>query len=208
MTVVQRAGEGVTRAASLGLALIVGAIALTGLWTGAASAKKRHHRHAHVASISCSNTATPMDSLSTSQISATIACLINRERASKGLSTQRPQSQLLGAATAHNADMQQSLHAFTHDASNGDSFEQRIGRSGYMRKARRWTVGEILDETPAANVETPTAALDAWLQSPTHNHVMHIAKFRDFGISTVRGTAENPAADGVLITVDFGYRKK
>jgi uncharacterized protein YkwD len=169
-----------------------------------AGAKKRKHR-SHV--VRCSGTTTPIGSMSPDLASSIIACLINRERTSHGLSKLKSQPQLRAAAQAHNADMQQNLHAFTHAASNGDSLEQRVGRSGYMRRARRWTVGEILDQTTTPAIATPTDFLNAWLNSPVHNHVIHVGKFRDFGVFTSWGTAENPSY-GNLVTVDFGYRKK
>lgn len=168
---------------------------------------------APVAAPACAGADVALHSLALDQINATIACLINQERASRGLPVLRIHSKLRNAASAHNTDMQQRLHSFTHAASNGDPFKKRIGRSGYMKRAKRWLVGEVLDQTPGPghsgpNPATPNDALVAWLQSPAHNRVLHVAKFRDFGVATARGTAEDPSIDGALITVDFGYRKK
>jgi uncharacterized protein YkwD len=164
-------------------------------------------KNAHAASTTnCLNARVPMIQLSGGALRAAVACLINEERAQSGLRPLTVRKRLYKPARRHNSDMQRHIHHMSHTGSNGSTPVSRIQRAGYMHGARRWEVGEIIGEAWGSDLPTPFTIMSGWLNSPPHNHIIHIGRFRDFGVAAKHGTAENPNASGGLYTVDFGYR--
>jgi uncharacterized protein YkwD len=129
-------------------------------------------------------------------------CLLNRERAARGLAPLRPDRRLTRAAQGHSADMVAHRY-FAHDSRDGASFGTRIARTGWTRHRRVWTLGENIawGEREAA---TPAAIVDAWMHSAGHRRNILDARFRAIGIGIVSGT---PGADrGATYSTDFAGR--
>ena len=59
-------------------------------------------------------------------------------------------------------------------------------RSGYMRSARRWRVGENL-AWGAGGKSTPKAIVRAWMHSPPHRKAILTRSYRDVGLGVVSG---------------------
>ena len=68
-------------------------------------------------------------------------CLLNQERASRGLRKLRSDARLRRAADRHAGDMVARRY-FAHESKSGASFVTRIKRTGWTRSRRSWTVGE------------------------------------------------------------------
>ena len=61
-------------------------------------------------------------------------CLVNAERAARGLAAMRGSGPLASAATGHSADMV-AQHVLSHTGSDGSSVFQRVTRAGYRWRA-------------------------------------------------------------------------
>ena len=133
---------------------------------------------------------------------ATVLHMLNAIRAEHGAAPLRLDRRLARSARRHSCDMV-AHHYFAHESRSGARFSTRIARVGWMRRHRRWTVGENLAWGTGPEAEPASIAL-AWLQSPPHRHILLERSFRVVGIGIVRGTPIAGTQDGRTYTADFG----
>src|SRR5438067_1032411 len=78
-------------------------------------------------------------------VRAATLCLLNAERAARGLAPLRLNPQLAQAALVHSRDMVARSY-FAHDAppTPASTFVDRIRAAGYLRTGAGWTIGENL----------------------------------------------------------------
>jgi uncharacterized protein YkwD len=107
-------------------------------------------------------------------------CLINAERRSRGLRRLRASARLSKAARRHS-------------------------RTGYLRGAKDWLVGENLAWGTRAR-GTAREILRVWMTSPSHRRVLLTRSFRDVGVGVAWGVPDRHLAGGATCTVDFGVR--
>jgi uncharacterized protein YkwD len=137
-----------------------------------------------------------------------ITC-INQVRAQRGLPTLRINPALVTSARTHSADMGQRKY-FEHNVPGGETWQARILRSGYaLHGYRIWKAGEDI-YWGAGLKSSPVAAVDAWMQSPSHRAVILAKGFRDIGVGAVQapdggGQASCPVW---FFTLDAGVRAK
>lgn len=132
-------------------------------------------------------------------------CAINRVRARRGLRPLRLSRRLSRAAAAHSRDMVRRGY-FSHTAPGGLTFLARIVRSGYLRGAHSWIVGENI-AWGMSSLATPAATLRMWMNSPPHRANLLSPRFREAGIGIATGVPGRPSAPGVTYTVDFGRKR-
>jgi uncharacterized protein YkwD len=160
----------------------------------------------------CPNADTNSAELSMPQFDQSVFCLINQSRAENHLRPLRPSGLLHDAADIY-ATSQLSGEFFGHyGCLNGkNNCATPIGRLrflGYIRPGWAWIVGETLQGSHADEA-TPNLVVNAWLGSPLHRAELLKAKFRDLGVASVRGVADDfPSTDGVTVAAEFGFRKK
>lgn len=153
----------------------------------------------------CSDAETPASGQSMAQVEQSVHCLVNRERSKAGIAQVRPNEKLGSAASRHSNDML-SGGFFSHTSPAGDSFIDRITATGYMRGARSWLVGENL-VWGSLERSTPASMVAAWMDSPTHRANLLRSRFREIGISAVRGTPSQARnGEGVIVSSEYGYR--
>ena len=134
-----------------------------------------------------------------------IACLINQERASRGLQPVAPNGDLRQAALSHSNEMISDGY-FEHTSPAGVTFMDRIESTGYMRKARSWVIGENLVWGTGPR-STPQALVTAWMNSPPHRENLLRPNFREIGVAAVPGTPESRSdLTGVTVSSEYGYR--
>ena len=97
---------------------------------------------------------------------------INQERVKRKLPALQVKSELVCAATKHSKDIG-TRRTCTHTGKDGSSATQRLAACGL--KASAW--GEIV----ACGQSTPRAAVDAWINSPSHNAIMFSKNYKYFG---------------------------
>ncbi len=99
--------------------------------------------------------------------------IINEERATRGLAAVVLREALLCAADSHSADIGERREC-THDSPDGADPGARVNACG----GGGWN-GEIV----ACGQRSARAAVDAWLDSPGHNHIMLDDSQRAIGIA-------------------------
>jgi uncharacterized protein YkwD len=129
-------------------------------------------------------------------------CQLNVERARHRLRPLRLNRRLSAAARRHSRAMARR-HFFSHNSLNGSSFLDRIRRTGYLRGARSWTVGENI-AYGSGRLSTPRSIGRAWMNSPGHRANILSSSFRAIGIGIAAGTPSG--GGGATYTTDFGRR--
>ena len=136
------------------------------------------------------------------QVEGTVLCLLNRERTSRGLNRLRADHHLGRAATRFSKAMVRH-NFFSHVSPGGSTVHSRIARTGYLRGASGWSIGENI-AYGTGHYATPEETVDAWMHSPGHRtNILHPG-FREIGIGIALGA---PGQDGgATYTTDFGTR--
>jgi uncharacterized protein YkwD len=138
---------------------------------------------------------------------AALVCEINAARAKAGRPPVRSRPALVDAAVEHSSDMVERRY-FAHDTPEGDGPADRARDAGYMRRTDVWQIGEVLLWSRGDRL-TAARAVELWLESPPHRHVLLSKRYRDVGAGPVTGApmgdpALEPAA---TVTVVFGRRR-
>jgi uncharacterized protein YkwD len=181
---------------STAIACAVAALAVCGLGTASASAKGSSGagtcRGAYVIAV---NDATLR------MASNAVLCLVNRERAARGVGRVRAAGPLTSASTAHSADMVANQY-MSHTSRNGDDLYTRVTRAGYNWRA----AGEAIIWA-AGRRATPFRLVSALLRSPEHRPIMLDRNYRELGVGLVLGgPTANAGASASTLTLDFGSR--
>jgi uncharacterized protein YkwD len=129
-----------------------------------------------------------------------IACLINRERAKRGLRPLRYDHRLAKVARVHAHDMIR-FRFLGHNSPKHGSLTHRVQHSGYGR-GRAFTIGEILGAGLGPR-QTPAWIVNAWMHRPIHSKAILYPTFRRFGVGAVRGMP-NGRRRGRNFVVTFG----
>ena len=176
--------------ASLALAALV--VALTAL---PASAEARGCAGAHATTAHATKR----------QIVRTTLCELNRVRGRYHLHHLRLNKRLSRAARRHARDMARRNY-FSHDTLGGGSFLDRIRRTGYLRGAHSWIVGENL-AWGSRGYSRPQVIMRMWMNSPGHRANILNASFREIGIGVAY---DAPVAHGGrpagTYATDFGAK--
>jgi uncharacterized protein YkwD len=131
---------------------------------------------------------------------AQVVCLINAERAERGLSLLRRNAALERAAAGHAQDMVR--HGYlSHNSRSGSTPEQRAARAGYRRTGPQWIVAENLGFT--TGVRDPGFIMRAWLGSRVHRENLLGRRFRDVGVGIAPASPFGDAI-GLTVVVKFG----
>lgn len=138
------------------------------------------------------------------RVAVTTRCLINEERADRGLPPVAPASVLARAARRHSSDMVARQY-FEHFTPAGRGVVDRLRAVDYIPTRRAWKVGEIL-AWGTQGLATPAATVQAWLDSPPHRVVMLTRDYRQMGVGVVLGRPTGRDGAGATYTVDFGKR--
>jgi uncharacterized protein YkwD len=139
---------------------------------------------------------------------AATLCLMNAERAARGLG--RLQSEpLLGRVAAAYARQMVRGQFFDHTSPAGSTMLARIKATSYLRNVTSWSVGENL-AWGSGNLATPRAMVRAWMQSADHRANLLDRHFADVGIGVAPGApvALEPGELGGTYVTDFGRRLK
>jgi uncharacterized protein YkwD len=152
--------------------------------------------------VCASASATPATVAKRTVIRATL-CTLNAERARHGLPRLKLNKKLSAAARRHARDMVRRGY-FAHDSLGGGSFVDRIRRTGYLRGAGTWSVGENL-AWGARDRAAPRAITQTWMESPGHRANILSPSFREVGIGLSLGA---PGANGPAATYATAFGAK
>ena len=153
--------------------------------------------------ICASASATPAEVAKRTVVRATL-CTLNAERARHGLPRLKLNKKLSAAARLHAHDMVRRDY-FAHDSLGGGTFVDRIRRSGYLKGAGRWSVGENL-AWGSNERSAPQAITAMWMDSAGHRANILSPEFREIGIGFSLGA---PGASGPAATyaTEFGTKR-
>jgi uncharacterized protein YkwD len=133
-------------------------------------------------------------------------CLMNAERAARGLGRLQTQP-LLGRVASSYARQMVRGRFFDHTSPGGSTMLARIKSTSYLRDVTSWSVGENL-AWGTGSLATPRAMVRAWMQSAEHRANLLDRHFADVGIGVVAGApvALEPGELGGTYVTDFGRR--
>jgi uncharacterized protein YkwD len=128
-------------------------------------------------------------------------CLINRERADRGMRPLRLNKRLSRASLRHSRKMIRK-HRFEHG-----NFVARILNARYVSRRQAWALAENI-AWGTGSLATPAATVRAWMNSPGHRANILNARFRDIGIGIAIGAPGivHAAASAATYTTDFGRK--
>lgn len=137
---------------------------------------------------------------------AATLCLLNKERAQRGLGKLAESPALEGAAVAFSRSMV-TRDFFDHVSPGGSTIVDRIKRTSYLKSASSWAIGENI-AWGSGSLSTPAKTVDAWMHSAGHKRNILTPRFEHIGVgiapgAPVRLPAGQPAA---TYTTDFGAR--
>lgn len=136
------------------------------------------------------------------QVEGTVLCLLNQERTQRGLKPLRADTRLGRAASRFSRAMVAG-NFFSHVSPGGSTLVSRVKRTGYLRGANGWSIGENI-AFGTGRYATPEETVDAWMRSPAHRASILRPGFREIGIGIALGA---PGQDGgATYTTDFGTR--
>lgn len=144
--------------------------------------------------------------LSKDQARASVRCLLNQERNSRGLSDLGRDRRLQRASQNHSEYMR-NRGCFAHVCQGEQSIESRLRSVSYLTsRLSRWSYGENI-AWGEDQFATPRSMVRAWMNSAGHRANILNPTFRDVGVGFRRGTPRNKRdPNGAFFTTDFGLR--
>jgi uncharacterized protein YkwD len=146
--------------------------------------------------------ATPAKAAKRTLVLATL-CTLNAQRERYGLRALELNKRLSRAARRHARDMVRRDY-FGHNTLGGGTFVDRIRRSGYLRGARSWTVGENIAWGTHRH-SAPRVITRMWMASAGHRANILNASFREVGIGVAIGVP-GVSGPGATYATDFGAK--
>jgi uncharacterized protein YkwD len=136
--------------------------------------------------------------------SRAVACLVNIERAARGIDPLRPDADLARAARGHASDMAQRKY-FSHTSANGDGLSDRLKAAGYGDPGDGWRAGEDLGWGTGER-SSPNALVDAWLASDHHKRILLSTVYEEIGVGVAGGApkATSSGLPGATYAMDLG----
>lgn len=152
----------------------------------------------------CQDTGMTPTEANLAQVSASVLCLVNGERAAAGLPALTQNSQLDQAA-AGMAKRMVAEKFFSHETPDGKSVVDRVEPTGYIPNSGDWVVGENLAWGSGA-LSTPQAIVNGWMDSPGHKANVLAADYKDIGIAAAMGSPSPSQNGGTVFVHNFGAK--
>jgi uncharacterized protein YkwD len=176
--------------------------------SGKISPKANHKtdalKHGVAAGDACNDAGvTPSDG-NISQLNDAILCLVNAERADKGLPALNHVSQLDQSSDGMCKRMV-AEHFFSHETPDGKTVVDRVEPTGYIPKSGDWVVGENLAWGSGA-LSTPQAIVNGWMNSPGHRANILAADYKDIGLASCMGSPTTTNSGGTVYVNNFGAK--
>jgi uncharacterized protein YkwD len=180
-----------------------------GLAPGAAAqagAAEAPARAARAAAAACpAATATPDRASRPVVVDATF-CLINRERARRGLPRLREDGRLARSAQRYSSEMA-VRNFFGHVSPAGTTLTTRLRAAGYLAGVRAYRIGENI-AWGAGPDATAHETVQGWMRSPGHRANILGRGFREVGVGVAPGAPVTlrAAVPAATYTTHFGAR--
>ncbi len=175
---------------------------LAGPASADAAAKERTARAAALDACPAAATQPSGDNLQI--VERTTLCLVNRERARRGIKRLDADGRLARSAGRYSSAMVRETF-FSHVSPGGGTMLERIRRAGYLDGARGYTVGENL-AWGSGRLATPIETVNAWMNSPGHKANILNRRFDEIGIGVAPGAPVSGVGNAATYTQHFGAR--
>src|SRR3954451_4793242 len=152
--------------------------------------------------VDCPNADLAPDAGNLPTISDATFCLLNAERASRGLTALKPDRQLQRAALEHGGDMVGHQY-FAHEGRDGSQPAERIRAAGYLSGGGAWRIGENL-AWGTGDLASPRAIVAAWMHSPGHRANILQPQYRQIGFGVIAGNPTSKDGSGATYVTEFG----
>jgi uncharacterized protein YkwD len=146
------------------------------------------------------------DAANAATVRHAMLCLLNRERARRGLPRLRQQRSLTSAASTY-ARLMVAQGFFDHVSPAGSTMAQRIKRTNYLRGVRAWSVGENL-AWATGSAAAPAQIVTGWMHSAGHRANILSGSFREIGIGIAAGAPRPGGGEGGTYAAEFGGRHR
>lgn len=134
---------------------------------------------------------------------AATLCLLNAERAPRGLPALR-ENALLSRASQEYSQLMVDRQFFAHATPDGVGLKARLLGVGYILEDAYWMVGENL-AWGTGGMATPARIMESWMASPGHRDNILTAEFREVGLGVALGAPTSRTAPAAATyTTDFG----
>jgi uncharacterized protein YkwD len=137
------------------------------------------------------------------QVGQATLCLLNRQRAGRGLAVLAENGALSSASRGY-AQRMVAQAFFAHESPDGGTLVDRLGAARYLAGDSDWSVGENIGWGQGA-LASARSMVDAWMRSPGHRRNILGADYREVGLGLALGTPVD-ASWGATYTTDFGFR--
>ena len=143
--------------------------------------------------------------ISSKTASRLVVCLVNKQRAKRGLKRLEARGALIGAANRHSERMQKT-DCFDHVCPGEPALPGRYQKSDYLPCGCNWGAAENIAWGPRRQ-GSPRSIVEAWMNSSSHRaNILH-RSFRDIGVGVRWGSPDRRGARAGTYTLDFGYRR-
>ncbi len=149
----------------------------------------------------CANADIVPDASNVAAAGQATLCLLNNERAARGMTPLSLATRLTQPSQAYSARMV-GERFFAHVSPDGGSLTDRLVAARYIERNGDWTVGENI-AWGQGPLSTPRSITAAWMNSPGHRANILTAAYREIGIGIAMGTPSD-ASWGATYTTDFG----
>ena len=156
-------------------------------------------------SSACRNADVAGSSLKARRAAKAVRCLINAERARRGMKALDAQGELKLAAKRHTARMVDD-GCFSHDCPGEPDLVSRVTSTGYLPCTCNWSVAENIAWGQGDN-GSPAAIVAAWMASPPHRATILTPSLKEVDVGVRRGKPGGPKVAAATYTADFGYRR-
>jgi uncharacterized protein YkwD len=146
----------------------------------------------------CHGAGATASSASPGKLRAAVLCLVNKQRAARGVAALKVNKRLQKAAGRHARDMQQH-HYFDHQRPGGPDLTARLDRAGWYGHA--WGENIAYGCGPMA---TPRVTVRSWMHSPPHRSIMLSGTYRQAGVGVAGGAP--CGGSGALWVLDVGRK--
>jgi uncharacterized protein YkwD len=160
---------------------------------------------AEAAPAACPQATAAATTVAPSTSAQAVRCLVNAERAKRGLPPVRSVARLRLAAQRHAADMVRRGY-FAHEGPDGSTLTSRARRAGYLSGARRYSLGETIG-WGEAELSSAGAIVDAWMHSPGHKAIILDRRFTEVGVGIAAGVPMPGGTQGATYVLDVGRRR-
>jgi len=142
-------------------------------------------------------------------VEASLRCLVNAERTSRGLKALKAESHLRKAALTHALNMVVKGY-FGHKDAAGRGATARVKLTGYLTGYRRFMNLENIGFGFGPTLGTPAGMLRQWMSDGPHRAVVLSSPMREFGVGVAIGLPQLGGAGvlGATWAMELGVRSK